>query len=79
VLINLKNAMARSGVPLGGLASMLGISEHALTRKLEEKSDFTLKQMLIIQKALPGQSMDHLFAAGEDTGAPRKGVTGDEL
>jgi predicted transcriptional regulator len=64
VLINLKNAMARSGVPLGGLASMLGISEHALARKLEEKSDFTLKQMLIIQKALPGQSMDHLFAAG---------------
>lgn len=62
MLLNLTNEMARAGLSRRGLAFRLGLSERALGNRISGKTDFSLKQMLAVQSALPGLSMDELFA-----------------
>ena len=44
-----------------GLARYVGISERAISKKLNEQTEFTLAEMEKIRGAFPDCSLDYLF------------------
>jgi len=63
---NLKAEMARHGLTNKNLAEILGVTEKTIRGKMCGKTGFTLKEMRLIQKAIPGKiPIDFLFEENE--------------
>lgn len=61
MFINLLAELARNNIKQKTLAKNLGISEKTLINKLKGKTEFTLKEMLIIKHIFHNKELEYLF------------------
>lgn len=59
---NLNAELARNGIKIKDLAEALNISGKTMSNKLAGRTEFTLSEILVIIKMIPGASLDYLFA-----------------
>lgn len=58
---NLLTEMKRKRYSQKGLAEFIGITERSMTKKMNGKTEFTLREMRAVQMAFPECSLDYLF------------------
>ena len=61
MFINLLAELARNNIKQKTLAKNLRISEKTLINKLKGKTEFTLKEMLIIKHIFHNKELEYLF------------------
>jgi hypothetical protein len=58
---NLRAEMARYGLDNDDVAELIGKSTKTVDNKLNGRSDWLRKEMLILKKRFPGCTLDYLF------------------